>query len=133
VHWTGGDGTTFFGSKGWVGLSRGGGDASNPDWFRLKVCEGTKRVLYRNNYYKSFVDSVRERSKSIAPIEDAVRSDALSHLSLLAIMPGAAKSLIGGCHHFLTNKLVPVIACGCGTPSISSRVGATSARMPSFT
>ena len=82
------DGTTFFGSKGWVSLSRYGVCASNPDWFKLKECEGTKRVLYRNKYYKSFVDSVRERSASIAPIQDAVRSDAFSHLSLMAIKSG---------------------------------------------
>ncbi len=86
-NWTG-DGTTFFGSKGWVSLSRGGVAASNPDWFKLKECEGTKRVLYHNRYYQSFVDSVRDRSPSIAPIEDAVRSDAISHLSLLAIKSG---------------------------------------------
>lgn len=83
-----GDGTTFFGSKGWVSLSRGGVAASNPDWFRLNPCEGTKRVVYRPNYYQSFVESVRDRSPSIAPIEDAVRSDAISHLSLLAIKSG---------------------------------------------
>ncbi len=83
-----GDGTTFFGSKGWVSLSRGGVAASNPDWFRLRECEGTKRVLYRPHYYKAFVDSVRDRSPSVAPIEDAVRSDAISHLSLLAIKSG---------------------------------------------
>jgi predicted dehydrogenase len=83
-----GDGTTFFGAKGWVSLSRGGVCASDPAWFKLKSCDGTKRVLYHNRYYKSFVDSVRDRSPSIAPIEDAVRSDALSHLSLLAIKSG---------------------------------------------
>jgi predicted dehydrogenase len=83
-----GDGTTFFGPKGWISLSRGGVCASNPDWFKLKRCDGTKRVLYHNRYYKSFVDSVRDRSPSIAPIEDAVRSDALSHLALLAIKSG---------------------------------------------
>jgi len=83
------DGTTFFGTKGWVSLSRNGVAASNPDWLKLKKCEGTKRVLYRNHYYKAFVDSVRERSASIAPIQDAVRSDALSHLSLMAIKTGS--------------------------------------------
>jgi predicted dehydrogenase len=82
------DGTTFFGSKGWVSLSREGAEASNPDWLRLKQCEGDKRVPYRKNYYASFVESVRERTPSIAPIEDAVRSDALSHLSLMAIKSG---------------------------------------------
>ena len=34
------DGTTFFGSKGWVSLSRGGCAASNPDWLKLRECEG---------------------------------------------------------------------------------------------
>jgi len=82
------DGTTFFGTKGWVSLSRGGVFASNPDWFKLHSCEGTRRVLYKNRYYKSFVESVRDRSASIAPIDDAVRSDALSHLSLMAVKSG---------------------------------------------
>jgi hypothetical protein len=82
------DGTTFFGSKGWVSVSRAGADASNADWLKLRECEGNRRVLYRNWYYKAFVDSVRERSPSVGPIEDAVRSDALSHLSLLAIKDG---------------------------------------------
>ena len=84
-----GDGTTFFGSKGWVSLSRSGVAASTQEWFNMRECEGTKRVLYHNQYYKSFVDSVRNRTPSIAPIEDAVRSDALSHLSLLAIQSGS--------------------------------------------
>ena len=82
------NGTTFFGTKGWVSLSRGGVAASNPDWFKLKQCEGSRRVLYRNKYYKAFVDSVREHSPSVAPIQDAVRSDAMSHLSLMAIKSG---------------------------------------------
>ncbi len=83
-----GDGTTFFGSKGWVSLNRGGAEASNPEWLKLKECEGDKRVLYRNKYYAAFVESVRDRTPSVAPIEDAVRSDALSHLSLMAIKSG---------------------------------------------
>ncbi len=82
------NGTTFFGTKGWVSLSRGGASASNPDWLKLKECEGTQRVLYRNKYYQAFVDSVREHSASVAPIQDAVRSDAFSHLSLMAIKSG---------------------------------------------
>jgi predicted dehydrogenase len=83
-----GDGTTFFGSKGWVSLSREGAAASHPEWLKLRTCEGTKRVTYYNRYYKAFVDSVRDKLPSISPIEDAVRSDALSHLSLMAIKNG---------------------------------------------
>jgi hypothetical protein len=86
-NWAG-DGTTFFGPKGWVSISRDGYAASNPEWFREKQGEGAKRVLYQNNYYRAFVDAVRERTPSVAPIGDAVRSDALSHLSVLAIQSG---------------------------------------------
>ena len=83
-----GDGTTFFGPKGWVSLSREGVAASNPEWFRDKPGEGAKRVLHKKNYYQAFVDSVRDHSPSVGPISDAVRSDALSHLSVMAIQSG---------------------------------------------
>jgi len=82
------DGTTFFGSEGWITIGRGYAAASNPDWLRIREPKGDRRVLYRPNYYAAFVESVRERSPSVAPIEDAVRSDAFSHLSLLAIQSG---------------------------------------------
>jgi predicted dehydrogenase len=83
------NGTTFFGPKGWVSLSRGGYAASNPEWFRQKQGPGAKRVPYQNNYYKAFVDAVRDHKPTLGPIGDAVRSDALSHLSVLAIQSGA--------------------------------------------
>jgi glucose-fructose oxidoreductase len=83
-----GEGTTFFGPKGWISLSRAGYAASNMDWFREKQGEGAKRVPYQSNYYKAFVDAVRDHTPSVGPIGDAVRSDALSHLSMLAIQSG---------------------------------------------
>jgi glucose-fructose oxidoreductase len=86
-NWTG-DGTTFFGPKGWVSLSRGGYAASNPEWFREKQGKGAKRVPYKSSYYQAFIDSVRDHTPSVGPIGDAVRSDAMSHLSVLAIQSG---------------------------------------------
>ncbi|HSP42702.1 MAG TPA: Gfo/Idh/MocA family oxidoreductase [Luteolibacter sp.] len=86
-NWTG-DGTTFFGPKGWISLSRGGYAASNMDWFREKQGPDANRVLYQNNYYQAFVDAGREHKPSVGPIGDAVRSDALSHLSVIAIQSG---------------------------------------------
>lgn len=82
------DGTTFFGSKGWISLSRGGFAASDREWFRIEQGENAKRVLYKSSYYQAFVDSVRDHSPSVGPIGDAVRSDAMSHLSLMAIHSG---------------------------------------------
>lgn len=84
-----GNGTTFHGTKGWVSVSREASEASNPDWLRMRQCEGTDRVVYKPNYYAAFIDSVRTRGDLIAPIDDAVRSDALSHLSIIAIESGS--------------------------------------------
>ncbi|RPJ35653.1 MAG: hypothetical protein EHM17_01845 [Verrucomicrobiaceae bacterium] len=69
------DRTTFFGSKGWISLIRGAAYASNPEWLRMKQSEGDRRVVHHKNYYQAF--------------ENSVRSDALSHLSLLAIKSGS--------------------------------------------
>ena len=41
--------------------------------------------MYHNHYQAAFVESVRTRGSLVAPIEDAVRSDTLSHVSLIAI------------------------------------------------
>lgn len=83
------NGTTFFGAEGWVSLSREGAAASNPEWLKMRQCKGDNRVRYSPKYYKSFVESVRDRTPSMAPIEDAVRCDALIHLSCLAIKNNA--------------------------------------------
>ena len=83
------DGTTFYGSKGWISLSRGGVAASDMNWFRQQYGEGDKRVPYKNHYYRGFVEAVRDHQPSVAPIGDSVRSDALSHLSVLAIESGS--------------------------------------------
>lgn len=79
------NGTTFFGTKGWVSISREGICASNPEWLKLRQCAGDKRVLSKPRYYRAFVECVRDRAPSMAPIQDAVRSDAISHLSVLAL------------------------------------------------
>lgn len=78
------NGTTFYGPKGWISISRGVAYASNPQWLKIRE-PGPKKVLYKNKYYKAFAETVRDRSASISPIEDAVRSDSISHLSVLAL------------------------------------------------
>jgi predicted dehydrogenase len=82
------NGTTFIGSKGWVSIARGALSTSNPEWRLLRQCEGNRRVRYHNKFFRAFVEAVRDRTPSVAPIEDAIRSDAMSHLSLLSIQTG---------------------------------------------
>ena len=80
-----GDGTTFHGTDGWISLSRGGFDSSKIDLMRGEAGKGPKTVRYQPNYYEGFLKAVRSREPGLTPIEDAVRSDAFSHLALLAI------------------------------------------------
>ena len=82
------DGTTFFGSDGWISLSRGRYDASDLSLLRESPGDDAKRVYYRKNYYAGFIEAVRRDGESLCPVADAVRSDALSHLSVLAIQSG---------------------------------------------
>ena len=83
-----GDGTTFFGSKGWISLSRSGASASNPEWLRQRIPPESARLPYLRNWYHAFVECVRERKPSPGTIQEAVRSDAMSHLSAIAIESG---------------------------------------------
>lgn len=83
-----GNGTTFFGSKGHISLSRSGVAATQRDWFRAPENAHEKQVPYHRNWYQAFIDSVLGKQEPVGPIGDAVRSDAMSHLSLMAIEAG---------------------------------------------
>jgi len=83
-----GDGTTFFGTKGWVSVSRGVIYASNPDWLKIPIPKASEHVVYKPNYYQAFLDSTRYRTSTLTSVDDAVRSDAISHLSNLVIRTG---------------------------------------------
>jgi predicted dehydrogenase len=84
----GGNGTTFYGTKGWLSVSRDSIYASNPDWLRLTLPPALDHVRYGKNFYAGFIQSVRDRSATLAPVGDGVRSDTFSHLGNLAARTG---------------------------------------------
>jgi hypothetical protein len=77
---TGGDSTKFIGSEGWVQISRGGLDASPksllPTW---------KNDVWVTPHMQNFIDCVKSRKSAIAPLDEAVRSDTISHLCNIAV------------------------------------------------
>jgi len=83
-----GDGTTFFGPKGWVSVSRGVIFASNPDWLKIPIPKASERISHRPNYYQAFIDSARYRTSTLTTVNDAVRSDAISHLANMVARTG---------------------------------------------
>ncbi len=81
-------GTVFEGTDGWIIVDRSHIGASspsvlkeNPDDFRVKL---TRSKFHAEN----FVDSVRSRRPAVANIDEAFQSDALCHLSNLALRTG---------------------------------------------
>ncbi|MEW5899993.1 MAG: Gfo/Idh/MocA family oxidoreductase [Acidobacteriota bacterium] len=82
------DKTTFIGEEGWVAASRAGIDAEPKSLLQLVIKPGEIRLLQNGNHYQNFVDCVKSRRQPASPIQSAVQSDFISHLSDIAIRTG---------------------------------------------
>ena len=81
----GGDSTKFIGPDGWVQIRRGGIDAEPKSLLQSKIGPGDIRLAVSRRQDQNFIDAVKSRKPAISPIEDAVRSDMISHLCDIAI------------------------------------------------
>jgi predicted dehydrogenase len=79
----GNDSTKFIGSEGWVRVWREGWDAKPKSL--LKEPAGSVHLLKSENHYQNFVDAVKQRSATVSPLADAVRSDLISHMCDIAV------------------------------------------------
>jgi Oxidoreductase family, NAD-binding Rossmann fold/Oxidoreductase family, C-terminal alpha/beta domain len=83
-----GCGILFIGTDGWVIVSRGG-IATKPKSLLQETFESNEVHLpVSNDHKRNFLECIRTRSKTICPIETAVRSDTICHLDDLAIRLG---------------------------------------------
>jgi predicted dehydrogenase len=78
-------GTAFEGTNGWVHIDREGINLQpenlideNPEAFKVKLMKSPDHV-------RNFIDAIKTRGETVCPIDEAVRSDALCHLSDIAI------------------------------------------------
>ena len=83
------NGTTFYGSKGWLSLSRNSGESDIPELHK-KLNAFPKDDLGRimseeNTMGQVFLDVIHGKSGEICPLEDAIISDTLSHMGDVAI------------------------------------------------
>lgn len=84
----GGDCTTFVGEKGKVSISRGS-LRTEPESLVKEVIAPNEINLYRSGFHQgNFLDCVRSRKPTISPVDAAVLSDSVSHLSDMAIRTG---------------------------------------------
>jgi hypothetical protein len=80
-----GHGVLFLGTEGWVHVDRAKLDASPPSLLKATIGPNEVHLFKSDNHHANFIDAVRGRNKPAAPIDIAVRSDALCHLEQIAI------------------------------------------------
>jgi predicted dehydrogenase len=77
--------TKFIGDEGWVAVSRAALDAEPRSLLKSQIAANEIRLHESKNQAQDFLNSVRNRQETVNPIESAVRSDAISQLSDIAI------------------------------------------------
>jgi len=86
-HFTpGGDLVTATGDKGRVYISRGGLRTEPESLLQEKFGPNEIRLYESRNHMGNFLDCVRSRRRTVAPVEVAVMSDTITQLSMIAIL-----------------------------------------------
>ena len=84
-------GTKWIGTEGWVWVDREGFDASNPEWSKMDTLpEDLRKVkLYESHEHRrNFLDCVKSRKPTIAPVQTAHHSALPGHLGLISMLVG---------------------------------------------
>lgn len=79
-----GNGTTFYGSKGWISLSRSSVQSDIPE-----IDRKLNELLGNNeNFGQMFVDIINGKIQETNPLDEAILSDCVSHMGDIAIRAG---------------------------------------------
>ena len=80
-------GTKWIGTEGWVWVDRGQQDATNKEWFDEIPADRYKIKLYHSDdHHGNFLDCVKSRKPTVAPVETAHHSAIPGHLGLIAML-----------------------------------------------
>jgi len=77
-------GTKWIGDDGWVFVTRGRLEASDPRWVKPEFDRGSIRVYESPGHARNFLDCVKSRRPCVAPPETAHRSITPGHLGYVA-------------------------------------------------
>ena len=83
-----GGGATWYGEKGWLNVDRGRLSASNPKILEEVIGENEIQIYKSDNHWQNFVDCVRSRKETIAPIQVAYRAISVALLGEIAMTTG---------------------------------------------
>lgn len=79
-----GNGTTFYGSKGWISLSRSSVQSNIPE-----IDKKLNNLLkQKENFGQMFVDVIKGNIAETNPLDEAILSDCVSHMGDIAIRMG---------------------------------------------
>lgn len=81
------DSTTFTGSDGWIKISRKGVE-SEPASLVANFAKPDPFATMGAQHTRNFLDSVRGQATPESPIDSAIRTDLISHLSNIAVRTG---------------------------------------------
>ncbi len=81
-------GTKWLGERGWLWVNRDGIEAEPASLLREPIGPGEIHLVRSRDHYRNFIDAVKSRALTIAPIEIAHRSASVGHLACIAIQTG---------------------------------------------
>jgi hypothetical protein len=81
-----GHGVMFLGSEGWVHVDRNAIDANPKSLLKVKTGADEVHLFKSDNHHVNFIDVIKGKTKAAAPIDIALRTDALCHLQQIAIV-----------------------------------------------
>ena len=84
----GSDSTKFIGTEGWVDVRRAGIDAEPKSLLKLELGPNDVHLTRSPRHDQNFIEAIKSGGKAIAPIDEAVRSDIISHMCDIAIRTG---------------------------------------------
>ena len=74
-------GTAFEGTEGWVHIDRAGINVSKDSLLDTPESAFTTKLIKSGNHVRNFLDSIKSRQPTVCPVEEAVKVDALCHVS----------------------------------------------------
>ena len=81
-------GVKFTGTKGWIFVTRGRIEASEPELLSEPLAASATRLYASTNHFENFFDCMRSRHQPICEAEIGHRSVSVCHLGVLAIRTG---------------------------------------------
>lgn len=82
-------GTVFHGEEGWIGVDRSAMYSHDRNKLRkVEFKSSDERVTASTGQQRNFIDCIKSRQPTINPLESAIRSDTISHLSDIVVRTG---------------------------------------------